>query len=153
MRTTVTFATVLFATAIVAAPAVAATRDCSRARMGEQKKDVETIKRLELGWLTAEYRGDTAFLDCLLDDGYAAIASKDDTVRSKADLLEHVAKNQSKETPIPPLQSTVVINGDHATAYSTMKGTRKTGEPYEAHFVDAYYFRDGAWHAFGGVDL
>ena len=152
MRTTVAFAAVLFA-ATVAVPAVAATRDCSRARMGEQKKDVETIKRLELGWLTAEYRGDTAFLDCLLDDGYAAIAPKDDTVRSKADLLEHVAKNKGKETPIPPLQSTVVINGDHATAYSTMKGTRKTGEPYEAHFVDAYYFRDGAWHAFGGVDL
>lgn len=151
MKAGVAFTAVLFAVA-AAGPSIAATTDC-RTRMGEQKKDVETIKRLELGWLTAEYRGDTAFLDCLLDDGYAAIAPKDDTVRSKAELLEHVAKNKGKDTPIPPLQSTVVINGDHATAYSTMKGTRKTGETYEAHFVDAYYYRDGAWHAFGGVDL
>lgn len=151
MKTTVAFA-ILLSVAIVA-PGAATAGDCNRARMGEQKKDAETIKRLELGWLTAEYHGDTAFLDCLLDDGYAAIAPKDDTVRSKAELLEHVAKNKGKDTPVPLLQSTVVINGDHATAYSTMKGTRKTGEPYEAHFVDAYYFRDGGWHAFGGVDL
>jgi hypothetical protein len=46
----------------------------------------------------------------------------------------HVAKNKGKDMPIPPLQSTVVINGDHATAYSMIQGTRKTGE---AHFVDA----------------
>ena len=150
MRATIAFTAVLFAVA-AAGPSIAAA-DCS-ARMGAQNKDVETIKRLEFGWLTAEYRGDTAFLDCLLDDGYAVIAAKDDTVRSKADLLERVAKNKGKVTSIPPLQSTVVVNGDHATAYSTMKGTRKTGEAYEAHFVDAYYFRYGAWHAMGGVDL
>jgi len=41
---------------------------------------------------------------------------------------------------------------DYATAKHDGQ-KRKTGEPYEAHFVDAYYFKDGSWHAFGGVDL
>ena len=118
-----------------------------------QQRDADTIKRIELGWLTAELHGDVGYLDCLLTPGYGVIAAKDGVVRSKADLLQHVAPNKGKTTEVPPLQTTVVINGDSAIAYSLMKAHKKTGEPYEASFVDAYVCTDGAWHAVGGADL
>jgi hypothetical protein len=127
--------------------------DCKAVQTPNQQRDIDTIKRIELGWLTSEFHGNVDFLDCLLTPGYAAISTKDNLIRSKADLLGNVAPNKGKTTQIPPLETTVVVNGDQATAYSVMKGHKKTGEPYESRFVDSYVFKDGAWHAVGGVDL
>lgn len=127
--------------------------DCDTSRTPNQRKDVDTLQRIERGWLAAEAHGDTDFLDCLLDPGYSVIVAKDNAVRSKADLLARVAKNRGKTGHVPPLETTVVINGDHATAYSVMHGTKKDGQPYEARYVDSYRFENGAWIAFAGVDL
>lgn len=127
--------------------------DCAASRTPAQRKDAETLQRIERGWLTAEVHGDTAFLECLLDPGYAVIVSKDNVVRTKADLLARVAKNRGKTGDVPPLDTMVVINGDHATAYSVMHGTKKDGTPYEARYVDSHRFQSGVWVAFAGVDL
>lgn len=134
-------------------PAFAAEPDCKALQTPGQKKDEDTIRRIEHDWLTAEFRGNPEFLDCLLIPGYAVISPKDNLIRSKADLLAHVTQNRGKTPEIPPLETTVVVNGEFATAYSVMKAHKKTGEPYESRFVDSYVFKDGAWHAFGGVDL
>lgn len=132
-------------------PAIAL--DCKAVQTPRQERNEETIRRIEQGWLTAEYRGDVDFLDCLLTPGYAVIATHDNVIRSKAELLARVAPNKGKTTPVPALATQVVINGDHATAFSAMTMQSKTGEKKEVRFVDSYVFDDGTWHAVGGVDL
>lgn len=131
----------------------AAEPTCDTVETTDQRRDEDTIRRIERGWLAAEFKGNTRFLDCLLTPGYSVIVAKDNAVRSKADLLARVAKNSGKDPEIPPLEITVVINGDFATAFSVMKGKKVSGEPYEARYVDSYFFRDGTWHASAGVDL
>jgi hypothetical protein len=138
---------------LATAPAFAAAPGCKAVQTPDQRKDAETIRRIEREWLAAELRGNTRFLDCLLDPGYAVIVSKDNAVRTKAELLARVAAHGGATPDVPPLATTVVINGDFATAYSVLEGTKKNGEPYEARYVDSYFFRDGVWHASGGVDL
>lgn len=116
-----------------------------------QAADINTIQSLERDWLAAEYRGDVRFLDCLLSPGYQVILVKKNTVKSKADLLARVASKQgSPAKPPPPLHTTVVLNGPHATAYSWM--TDENGNTV-ASYVDFYEFHDGRWTAIGGVDL
>ena len=133
-------------------PAQAAEPQCAVHRIADQKADEDTIRRIEAGWLKAEYRGDVDFLNCLLMPGYRVIGAKDQTVRTKESILAWVATNKGKTTDVPPLETTVVVNGDVAIAYSLMKGHKKTGEPYEASFVDSYVLEGGAWRAFAGVD-
>lgn len=131
----------------------AAPLECSKLQTADQRKDADTVRRIERDWLTAELHGHPEYLDCLLDPGYVVIVAKDNVVRSKADLLERVAKNRGKDTAVPPLDTTVAVNGDFATAYSVMHGRKQDGTTYDVRFVDSYYFKDGAWHAFAGVDL
>ncbi len=123
------------------------------AQVAGQMQDAETIKRIEQAWLTAEYHGQVEVLDCLLAPGYQVIDAKRGTSRTKADLLARVAQNRGKTPEVPPLATTVVINGDHATAYSKMSGKKANGEAFEASYVDVYLFRDGAWNAISGVDM
>jgi hypothetical protein len=126
---------------------------CAIQASSRQESAEQAIKRLEIGWLAAEYRGDVDYLDCLLDPGYKVIAGQTGKVRLKADLLASVAKNKSKTTAIPQLSSIIIVNGRFATAFSSMKGQKANGESYEAHYVDSYVLRNGAWRAVGGVDL
>jgi hypothetical protein len=49
------------------APATAVHADCAAVSTPNQKKDEDTIRRIEQGWLTAEYRGNPQFLECLLE--------------------------------------------------------------------------------------
>jgi hypothetical protein len=139
---------------LTASPAWAAdARQCSLVETAGQKRDEGTVKRIEAAWLGAEYRGNVGYLDCLLDPGYKVIAARTGEIRSKADLLTSVAKNKGKTPTVPPLATIVVINGAFATAFSSMKGKKADGTPYEAQFVDSYVFRHGAWRAVGGVDF
>lgn len=128
-------------------------QSCSTVQIPDQRLDEATIQRIEATWLAAEYRGNVAFLDCLLDPGYSVKTATTGQTRSKAQLLTQVAKNAGKTPDIPPLETIVIINGDFATAHSLMKGHKKSGKPYEVAFVDAYIFRDGVWHALAGFDL
>jgi hypothetical protein len=127
--------------------------DCKAVQTPQQQRDEDTIRRIEQGWLAAEYHGNVEFLDCLLTTGYAVIATHDGTIRSKADLLARVASNKGRTTPVPLLATQVVVNGEHATAYSSMTMQVKAGGTKEVRFVDSYVFADGTWRAVGGVDL
>lgn len=130
-----------------------AASDCTSSQTRQQRPDEDTIVRIEHDWLEAEYRGNKEFLDCLLVERYRVIVAKNHVIHNKADLVERVAKNKGKSTPIPTLETVAIVDGDQATAFSQMHGKKSNGETVDVRFVDSYVFKDGLWHAVGGVDL
>jgi hypothetical protein len=126
--------------------------DCAAASTPEQKKDEGTIARIEQGWLTAEYRGNARFLECLLEPDYRT-SGRDGKILARQELLDRVRKVTDLTREIPKLESIVFVHGDAASAHSIMHTTDKAGNPKEVHFIDAYTFHDGRWYAYGGADL
>jgi Domain of unknown function (DUF4440) len=131
---------------------VATHADCAIASTPNQKKDEDTIRRIEHDWLTAEYRGNPQFLECLLEPDYRT-SGRDGRIRSRDDVIGRVRETTDFTRAVPTLESIVFVHGDAATAHSIMHTTDKAGNPREVHFVDAYTFHDGRWHAYSGADL
>lgn len=126
--------------------------DCATVSTPNQKKDEDTVRRIEHDWLTAEYRGKPRFLECLLEADYRT-SGRDGRVRSREDVIDHVSQTTDFGREVPTLESIVFVHGDAATAHSIMRTTDKAGNPKVVHFVDAYTFHDGRWHAYSGADL
>jgi hypothetical protein len=158
-----TFAAVASAFAIGASPAPALAQQaspaaapsaaaCAAISTPDQKRDAETLQRIEQAWLTAEYRGHPEYLECLLEPDYRT-SSRSGLVRTRADVIARVPTTPNDTREAPKLETIVVIHGDVASAHSTLKTVDKAGAPKEVHFVDGYVFRDGRWFAFSGADL
>lgn len=126
--------------------------DCAAVATPNQKKDEDTIRRIEQGWLTAELRGNPQFLECLLEPDYRT-SGRNGKVRSRKEVIDRVSKIADPAREVPQLEVIVFVHGDAASAHSIMRTTDKAGNPKEVHFVDTYTFHDGRWHAFGGADL
>jgi hypothetical protein len=126
--------------------------DCDAVSTPNQKKDEDTIRRIEHDWLTAEYRGNPQFLECLLEPDYRT-SGRNGKVRSRKEVIDHVVQTTDMTHEVPQLESIAFIHGDAASAHSIMHTKDKAGNPKEVHFVDAYIFHDGRWHAFSGADL
>ena len=133
-------------------PSTPAHLDCAAISTPDQKKDEDTIQRIELGWLTAEYRGNPQFLECLLEPDYRT-SSRNGKIRTREDVIGRVSPTPDLTREVPKLETIVFVHGDVASAHSIMHTTDKAGNPKEVHFVDVYTFHDGRWHAFGGADL
>ncbi len=125
---------------------------CSAVSTPDQKKDEDTIRRIEQGWLTAEYQGNPRFLDCLLEPDYRT-SGRDGKIRTRQSVIDYATQASKPPRAVPLLESIVFVHGDVAAAHSIMRTTDKEGKPKEVHFVDSYIFHDGRWHAFGGADL
>lgn len=136
----------------VHAEETARTPDCAAISTPDQKKDEDTIQRIEQGWLPAEYRGNPQFLDCLLEPDYRT-SGRNGIVRTCKDVIDRVAQLTNMTREVPKLETIVFVHGDAAAARSILRTTDKTGIPKEIHFVDSYTFHDGRWHAYGGADL
>ena len=126
--------------------------DCAAVSTPDQKKDEDTIRRIEQAWLTAEYRGNRQYLECLLEPDYRT-SGRDGKIRSREDVIGRVSQTTDLTREVPKLETIVFVHGDSASAHSIMHSTDKAGNPKEVHFVDTYIFHDGRWHAFGGADL
>jgi hypothetical protein len=125
---------------------------CDSVATPDQKNDQQTIRRIEQDWLTAEYRGNARFLECLLEPDYRT-SGRDGKIRSRQDLLDRVAQATDVTRAVPTLEVIAVTHGNAAAAHSILRTTDKAGNPKEVHFVDTYTFHDGRWHAFSGADL
>jgi len=103
--------------------------------------DTAGVRAAEDGWSKAFVTGDTAFLDALLDPGYASVGTRGNA-RSKAEILD-LARHYAAEhpgtaaTPLPPT-STITVKG--AAAVVTHHNPTETS-------VDVFYFADGRWRA------
>jgi hypothetical protein len=134
------------------APSAPPRADCAAISTPNQKKDEDTLRRIEQGWLTAEYRGNPQFLECLLEPDYRT-SSRNGKIRSREDVIGRVPQTTDLTREVPKLESIVFVHGDVATAHSILRSTDKAGNPKEVHFVDSYVFHDGRWHAYSGADL
>ncbi|MFZ0746721.1 MAG: nuclear transport factor 2 family protein [Terracidiphilus sp.] len=132
--------------------ATAAPTSCDAVSTPNQKVDEGTIRRIEEGWITAEYRGNKQFLECLLEPDYRT-SGKSGQIRTRQDVMNHVSLTTDMSKPVPTLLTIVFIHGNSATAHSIMKTTDKDGNPREVHFVDGYTFHDGRWFAYSGADF
>lgn len=126
--------------------------DCAAIATPNQKADEDTIRRIEQGWLTAEYRGNRQFLECLLEADYRT-SGKSGQIRTRQDVIDRVSVTTDMTREVPKLETIVVLHGNNATAHSIMRTTDKAGNPKEVHFVDAYTFHDNRWYAYSGADL
>ena len=126
--------------------------DCAAIATPNQKVDEDTIRRIEQGWLTAEYRGNPQFLQCLLEPDYRT-SGRSGQIRSRQDVIDHVPVTTDLSREVPKLETIVILHGNNATAHSIMRTTDKSGNPKEVHFVDAYTFHDNRWYAYSGGDL
>ena len=132
--------------------AAAGDADCATVQTPDQRRDEETIRRIERDWLAAEMRGDARFLRCLLVADYVNIG-KDGDKHPGSDIIAHALNNAGKHREVPPIESTIIVHGDTAMAYSRSKTRTQEGEWRDIHFIDAFLFRDDAWHPYAGVDL
>lgn len=126
--------------------------NCAAISTQHQHLDEDTIRRIEQDWLTAEYRGNPQFLDCLLEPDYRTFG-KSGQIRTRREVIDHVPLTTNMSKPVPALQTLVIIHGTSATAHSIMRTTDKDGNPKEVHFIDAYTFHDGRWFAYSGADF
>ena len=77
--------------------------DCAAASTPDQKLDEDTIRRIEQGWITAEYRGNPRFLECLLEVDYRT-SGMSGQVRTRQDVLDHIPLTTDMAKPVPALQ-------------------------------------------------
>jgi len=84
--------------------ATAASTSCDAVSTSDQQVNEETVRRIEQGWITAEYRGNRQFLECLLEPDYRT-SGKSGQVRTRQDVIDHVSLTTDTSKPIPALQT------------------------------------------------
>jgi hypothetical protein len=129
---------------------VGATAQCARPALADQKKDVETIQKLEKAWSMAFLTGDTEFEACLLTADYMEIRSNGQ-IHHLDEELAMAGKNKGKAAPtidLPP--SEVHIHGDVAVAYGVSPEKIVDGKKLRSYFADYYVWENGGWRAYFG---
>jgi hypothetical protein len=124
----------------------------AEARPAPEPHTAAAVLAADNGWGDAEARGDVAFIDALLSDGYRTIGH-DGKVRTKADVL---ASSRAKGgTPARaaeiaawraqhPTQGKVALFGDTAVLTWMTAGTTNAGMVMSC---DIFVYRDGRWRA------
>lgn len=130
----------------VAAPATA------EARPAPEPHTAAAVLAADNAWGDAETRGDVAFVDALLADGYRTIGH-DGKVRTKADVLTSTrARGGTPQRAAEvaawraqhPTEGTVALFGDTAVLTWVTAGATNAGM---VKSCDIFVYRDGHWHA------
>jgi hypothetical protein len=140
----------VFRSSVLFLASVLASAECTNPVLKDQKKDPETIQKLEKAWSAAFSQGDTAFETCLLTPDFVEIRSNG-KINLLNDELALAAKHKGNAIPAPdPLvpPSTVHIHGDVAVAYGLSPERMIDGKPYKSYFADYYVWKDGQWRVY-----
>jgi len=123
--------------------ALVSTASCQGHELPNQRRDAESVRRVDSAWSAAYVRADTAFLRCLLAPDYRGFNSKG----VLSDAGEEVAKSLHHGRPDSPLdafpKAEVQVHGATGVVGGLVPGKRWT---------DVYVFENGAWHAILSVD-
>lgn len=123
-------------------------RNCNRPELANQKKDADTVIRLEHAWSDAYMRGDSDFEACLLLPGYQEIRSNGKLDDLTAELAG-AAKNKGKN--LPPVEfhaPQILIHDDVAVAHADVHYKDAKGVDHETHYADYYHWENGGWRVF-----
>jgi hypothetical protein len=132
----------------VAISAVGVEAQCARPVLADQKKDVETIQKLEKAWSMAFLSGDTEFEVCLLTADYMEIRSNGQ-IHHLDDELALAGKNKGKAAGNVDLPASEVhIHGDVAVAYGVSPERVVDGKKQRSYFADYYVWENGGWRAY-----
>ena len=145
-----TLRSIVFRSSLLFLASALASAECTNPVLKDQKKDPETIQKLEKAWSTAFSKGDTAFEACLLTPDFMEIRS-DGRINRLSDELALAAKHRgdavaASDPSIPP--STVHIHGEVAVAYGVSPVRMIDGKPYKSYFADYYVWKDGKWRVY-----
>lgn len=145
-----TFRRIVFLSSVLFLASTLARAECDKPALKDQRKDPETIQKLEKAWSTAFLQRDTAFEACLLTPDFMEIRSNG-KITHLSEELDLAAKHKGNVAPasdpsIPP--STVHIHGDVAVAYGLSPERMIDGKPYKSYFADYYVWKDGQWRVY-----
>ncbi|HWY23543.1 MAG TPA: nuclear transport factor 2 family protein [Nevskia sp.] len=147
----ITLSLLCAAAALPFTAAAAAPASCESRLPHPPVRDEQSVRDAEHAWLVAEMGGDSATLQCLLDEGYTNLGF-DGKTYGKADIVSHAAKNQGKNLPVPTVELSILVHGRSATAWSVQQKHDGEGKPITVFFSDSLEFRNGAWHPYFSVD-
>ena len=120
-----------------------ATSPCQSHQLANQRRDAESVRRVDSAWSAAYIRADTAFLRCLLAPDYRGFSR----TGVLSDANEEIAKALKSGRPDNPLdafpKAEVQVHGVTAAVGGVTPLKRWT---------DVYVFENGAWHAILSVD-
>jgi hypothetical protein len=134
--------------AFVVISTVGAKAQCARPALANQKKDVETIQKLEKAWSMAFLTGDTEFEACLLTADFMEIRSNGQ-IHHLDDELAMAGKNKGKAAGNVDLPASEVhIHGNVAVAYGVSPERVVDGKKQRAYFADYYVWENGGWRAY-----
>ncbi|MDB5709535.1 MAG: hypothetical protein JWL96_1605 [Sphingomonas bacterium] len=137
---------------VLALAAIVPPTGTAEARPAPEPRTAAAVLAADNGWGDAETRGDIAFVDALLADGYRTIGH-DGKVRTKADVL---ASTRTKGGTLAraaevaawraqhPTQGNVALFGDTAVLTWITSGATNPGMVMSC---DIFVYRDGRWHA------
>jgi hypothetical protein len=122
---------------------------CGSAALLDQRRDADTIERLEKTWTQAYLSGDTDLERCILSEDFTEILRTGE-LKTLQDELALAAANQGKQLPMPKYaKGVVLLHGGVAVAYGTTASRAFDGSLREMRYADFYVWdSDRRWHAF-----
>lgn len=136
----------------LALAAILAPAGAAEARPAPEPRTAAAVLAADNAWGDAETRGDVAFVDALLADGYRTIGH-DGKVRTKADVLAGTrARGGTPQRAAEvaawraqhPTKGEVALFGDTAVLTWVTAGTTN---PAMVMSCDIFVYRGGRWHA------
>ena len=119
---------------------------CNYPQLGDERKDVATILRLEAAWNDAYLRGDTALMSCLLAPDFTEIMRSGE-LKTLSDELAMAETNRDKHLQTPEVPKiTVLLQDSAAVAYANTIVT-SNGKQQIRWYSDTYLWTNGQWHA------
>lgn len=128
-------------------PSACAAQVCRSHVTPKQKRDAETIKRVEHDWAKAVMTGDVEYVRCLLTDDYQSVGWKG-VVRNKDWVLSLTKGNAGKQGEPPNNDATVAFHGDAVVRYADVAFADKDGSKLTVRFADFFVWDGGRWRAY-----
>jgi hypothetical protein len=119
---------------------------CGYSQLGNQRKDVATIQRLERVWNEAYLRGDAGLMSCLLAPDFTEIMRSGE-LKALSDELAMAENNRGKDLKMSEVPRISVLLHENAAVAFGKTIVTSNGEHQIRWYSDTCLWKDGQWHA------